>query len=57
MRGVILTAWQPDYNHRRPRGTLGHMPHIEFAQRGQKSVQRSLKTQTDALRGNVSGEG
>jgi flavin-binding protein dodecin len=34
--GVMLTAWQHGYNHRRPHGSLGYMIPIEFAQRGQK---------------------
>jgi len=32
---ATLTAWQDDYNHRRPHGSLGHLTPSEFANRGQ----------------------
>jgi len=41
---ATLTAWQDDYNHRRPHGSLGHLTPSEFAQRGQQSEQRSGQT-------------
>lgn len=41
---ATLTAWQDDYNHRRPHGSLVHLTPSEFAQRGQQSEQRSRQT-------------
>lgn len=32
---VVLQAWQDDYNHRRPHGSLGHLTPSEFAIKGQ----------------------
>ena len=32
---ATLAAWQDDYNHRRPHGSLGHLTPSEFANRGQ----------------------
>lgn len=41
---AVLTAWQDDYNHRRPHGSLGHLTPSEFAQTGQNPEQRSGQT-------------
>jgi putative transposase len=32
----VLEAWQHDYNHHRPHGSLGQLTPIEFATNGQK---------------------
>lgn len=37
----VLAAWQDDYNHRRPHGSLGHLTPSEFARRGQETKPRS----------------
>ena len=34
---ATLSAWQDDYNHRRPHGSLGHLTPSEFARRGQET--------------------
>ena len=36
-----LHAWQDDYNHHRPHGSLGHLTPSEFARRGQDRTPRS----------------
>ena len=41
---AVLTAWQDDYNHRRPHGSLGHLTPSEFARTGQNPEQRSRQT-------------
>ena len=41
---AILTAWQDDYNHHRPHGSLGQLTPSEFARQGQRSEQRSGQT-------------
>ena len=38
---ATLSAWQDDYNHRRPHGSLGHLTPSEFAERGQDRASRS----------------
>ena len=37
---AVLAAWQDDYNHRRPHGSLGQLTPSEYARNGQKSEQR-----------------
>ena len=32
---AVLQTWRDDYNHRRPRGSLGHLAPSEYASRGQ----------------------
>lgn len=41
---ATLTAWQDDYNYRRPHGSLGQLTPSEFAHRGQQSEPRSDQT-------------
>ena len=38
---AVLAAWQDDYNHRRPHGSLGHLTPSEYALNGQKPERRS----------------
>ena len=38
---ATLSAWQDDYNHHRPHGSLGHLTPSEFARRGQDRTPRS----------------
>ena len=38
---ATLSAWQDDYNHRRPHGSLGHLTPNEFAERGREMSPRS----------------
>jgi len=38
---ATLHAWQADYNHHRPHGSLGHLTPSEFARRGQDRTLRS----------------
>lgn len=38
---AVLAAWQDDYNHRRPHGSLGHRTLGEYALNGQKPERRS----------------
>jgi putative transposase len=40
---ATLMAWQDDYNHRRPHGSLGHLTPSEFARRGQETKLRSCE--------------
>ena len=40
---ATLRAWQDDYNHQRPHGSLGHLTPSEFARRGQESRPRSCE--------------
>jgi putative transposase len=40
---ATLMAWQDDYNHRRPHGSLGHLTPGEFARRGQEIKLRSCE--------------
>ena len=40
---AALSAWQDDYNHRRPHGSLGHLTPSEFARRGQERTSRSCE--------------
>jgi len=41
---ATLSAWQDDYNHDRPHGSLGHLTPSEFARRGQDRTPRSCET-------------
>lgn len=41
---AVLTAWQDDYNHRRPHGSLGQLTPSEFARTGQNPEQRGGQT-------------
>ena len=41
---AVLTAWQDDYNHHRPHGSLGQLTPSEFARQGQQPEQRSGQT-------------
>ena len=38
---ATLSAWQDDYNHHRPHGSLGHLTPSEFAERGQDRAPRN----------------
>lgn len=38
---AVLTAWQDDYNHHRPHGSLGHLTPSEYARNGQNAERRS----------------
>ena len=38
---ATLSAWQDDYNHRRPHGSLGDLTPSEFAERGQDRAPRN----------------
>jgi putative transposase len=40
---AVLAAWQHDYNHRRPHGSLGHLTPSEFAQSGQETKLRNCE--------------
>ncbi len=40
---AVLAAWQDDYNHRRPHGSLGHLTPSEFARSGQETKLRSCE--------------
>jgi putative transposase len=37
---AVLAAWQDDYNHRRPHGSLGHLTPSEYALIGQNQERR-----------------
>jgi putative transposase len=39
----VLTAWQDDYNHRRPHGSLGHLTPSEFVRQRQVTELRSCE--------------
>lgn len=39
----VLTAWQDDYNHRRPHGSLGHLTPSEFVRQLQVTEPRSCE--------------
>jgi putative transposase len=40
---AVLAAWQHDYNHQRPHGSLGHLTPSEFARRSQDEKLRSCE--------------
>jgi putative transposase len=41
---AVLTAWQDDYNHHRPHGSLGQLTPSEYARNGQNAERRSGQT-------------